>query len=357
MSTTTRDRKKTEEKSLAKGLKTVAKAVSRDDKKDLGGEFMVARVKQLLPDPNQPRKKFSQKQLESLAQSIKTEGLQQPIIITFAYMKDDIPYYYIKAGERRWKAHIHLGMEFAECLLRTSEKYSGIEDVERILAQAAENNNREPQTHSEIVAVVQKVVAEQEKASNGARGYISIAMKRVASAFGMGEVWAGNYHTLSNLHPDFLALLDEDDVMKERLNFQVGLALARAPQEVQKDLYEKAKPLFKKNFLAGLRLITDESRKVRKGRGERIRGRQSDEMDRLISLFVKMGKPYDAAFAHLAEGDSKEQHLKDLFAKMTPMQCDGVLLSIRVLREKVEKVYQIGEVQRGINYRAFREKL
>ncbi len=311
--------------------------------------FMEISCKQLLFDPNQPRKKFTPQGIKSLAQSIKTEGLQQPIIVTFAYFKNGLPHYFIKAGERRVRAHKLLGMEMVECLLRTNEKYNGEENVKRILAQAAENSSRVPQTHAEIVAVVQKVVAEQEIASRGLRGYIKIAINRVASAFGFSDVWAANYYTLSNLHPVLLQQLDEDDPMKEKLNFNVGLSLARAPQEEQHRLYEEAKPLFKKNFHAGLKHITGQTRSIREAKGEKVRGRQYDDMQRLISLFNKMGAPYDGAFAHMKKPE-RERHLKDLFSKMSVLQCDGVLFALRILLEKIQGIHEIGETQRHMNY-------
>ena len=51
------------------------------------------------PDRGQPRKTFNQESLEELAESIKTYGVIQPIVVS---RKDG--YYSIVAGERRWRA-------------------------------------------------------------------------------------------------------------------------------------------------------------------------------------------------------------------------------------------------------------
>ena len=63
-------------------------------------------IKLIHPNPNQPRKNFDEEQLEQLADSIKNEGLLQPILVR----KDDEGYE-IVAGERRWQACKKAGLE------------------------------------------------------------------------------------------------------------------------------------------------------------------------------------------------------------------------------------------------------
>ena len=58
------------------------------------------------PNPNQPRKNFDEEELEQLAESIKQEGLLQPILVR----RDGVEYE-IVAGERRWQACKRAGLE------------------------------------------------------------------------------------------------------------------------------------------------------------------------------------------------------------------------------------------------------
>lgn len=58
------------------------------------------------PNPNQPRTDFDEKGIEELAESIKKEGLLQPIVV-----RPDGKKYQIIAGERRWQACKSLGMD------------------------------------------------------------------------------------------------------------------------------------------------------------------------------------------------------------------------------------------------------
>ncbi len=64
-------------------------------------------------NPNQPRKHFDEKALKELAQSIKTNGVIQPIIVT---KKGDR--YIIIAGERRWRASQLAGLKTVPCIVR-----------------------------------------------------------------------------------------------------------------------------------------------------------------------------------------------------------------------------------------------
>lgn len=76
---------------------------AKKDEKGLVGEVPVAQVH---PNPDQPRTNFKPEEIEELANSIKRDGLLQPILVR--RMGDQ---YEIIAGERRWQACRSLGME------------------------------------------------------------------------------------------------------------------------------------------------------------------------------------------------------------------------------------------------------
>ena len=64
------------------------------------GQILTVSVDKIDANPNQPRKYFDDKELECLAQSIKENGLLQPLTVR---IKKDGRYELI-AGERRLKA-------------------------------------------------------------------------------------------------------------------------------------------------------------------------------------------------------------------------------------------------------------
>lgn len=81
-------------------------------------ETWYVRVDQITPDPHNPRKTFHAEDLHNLAQSIKTYGLVQPLVIREAVPEDGVTNPYILvAGERRWRACAMLNWEEVPCTL------------------------------------------------------------------------------------------------------------------------------------------------------------------------------------------------------------------------------------------------
>ncbi|API86258.1 ParB/RepB/Spo0J family partition protein [Francisella uliginis] len=85
------------------------------------------------PDKDQPRKTF--KNIDSLAKSIKENGVIQPIIVT---TKKDDGLHYIIAGERRYLASKEAGLTTIPCIVRQDES-----DASIVLLQLLENDQRE----------------------------------------------------------------------------------------------------------------------------------------------------------------------------------------------------------------------
>lgn len=69
-------------------------------------------VKEIRPNPYQPRKYFDEEKLNELAQSIKEHGIFQPLIL-----KKSIQGYEIVAGERRYRAATIVGLEEVPAIL------------------------------------------------------------------------------------------------------------------------------------------------------------------------------------------------------------------------------------------------
>lgn len=72
---------------------------------------MTLRVDRVCPNPNQPRTHFEPVALQELADSIKQNGLLQPITVRCLVPGDR---YLIVAGERRWRAHQLAGIDTIE---------------------------------------------------------------------------------------------------------------------------------------------------------------------------------------------------------------------------------------------------
>jgi len=70
-------------------------------------------VEQIVRDPGQPRKTFDETKLRELAESIRTQGVIQPILV-----RRDGPEYRLIAGERRWRAAPLAGLHEVPAVVR-----------------------------------------------------------------------------------------------------------------------------------------------------------------------------------------------------------------------------------------------
>ncbi len=91
-------------------------------------------LKQVKPDPEQPRKTFKEETIRELAESIKERGLKQPITVRPC---GDI--YLIIMGERRYRAHVMGGLPTIKAIVQPD----GATKEELLMDQMIENMQRE----------------------------------------------------------------------------------------------------------------------------------------------------------------------------------------------------------------------
>ena len=145
------------------------------------GEEIVHKIKirEIEPNKNQPRRTFNEESIDELAESIKTYGVIQPIIVT---KKDD--YYEIIAGERRWRAAKKAGLEEMPCIVR--------EDTER--------KNKE-------IALIENIQREDLNPIEKAKGFkelidqYGLTQQELADTMGISRSALANTIRLLNLDP------------------------------------------------------------------------------------------------------------------------------------------------------------
>jgi len=87
------------------------------------GSVLFLTADEILPNPNQPRRQFDSRELESLAQSIRENGILQPLTVR----RQPGGCYELVAGERRLRAAQLAGLDSLPCLLtEVSEERSAI---------------------------------------------------------------------------------------------------------------------------------------------------------------------------------------------------------------------------------------
>ncbi|MBF8984432.1 ParB/RepB/Spo0J family partition protein [Lutibacter sp. B2] len=102
------------------------------DKNENRGEINTINIHEIRPNQEQPRKKFDTEKIQMLAESIKTHGVIQPIVVRPVENG-----YEIIAGERRWKATQKAGLKEIPCIIKD------IDERERMEIALIENLQRE----------------------------------------------------------------------------------------------------------------------------------------------------------------------------------------------------------------------
>ncbi len=104
---------------------------------------------EIVRDEDQPRKEFDQEALEALAESIKENGVLQPIVVTREEDK-----YKIVAGERRYRASKLVGLKTIPAIVRT------IDAQNRLELSIIENAQREDLNAIELATAYAKLKAQ-----------------------------------------------------------------------------------------------------------------------------------------------------------------------------------------------------
>ena len=150
---------------------------------DVKNKIVELKVIEVEPNKKQARKEFNYKKLEELAESIKTFGVLQPIIVA---KKDG--YYEIIAGERRWRA----------------SKLANIKTIPAIIREDEDEEN----TH---ISIIENVQRENLNAIEKAQGYKDAIEKYELSV----EDFAKKIGKTKNAITDVLEILTLSDKVLE----------------------------------------------------------------------------------------------------------------------------------------------
>jgi len=118
------------DKRLGKGLEALISTHSTNDNV-IDGSIS---IKKIIPNKNQPRQYFEDKEMERLSQSIERSGILQPL--TVRELKDGN--YELIAGERRFRAAQMIGLEFVPAYILSVEtdvemmEYALVENIQRV---------------------------------------------------------------------------------------------------------------------------------------------------------------------------------------------------------------------------------
>lgn len=209
-------------KGLGQGINALFPEESLIDIEAVDGEEKVELVpiKEIRPNPYQPRKNFEQEALEELAESIRQNGVLQPIIIRKSSAKG----YELVAGERRHKASQMAGLDKVPAIIRE------LDEEFMIKYAILENLQREDLTPLEEADAYQLMMDK-----------LSLTQEKVADALGKSRSHVANHLRLRSLPA----------VVKEMLNnkeLSMGQARTLRALNDEKEVIRLAKLAVKENL-------------------------------------------------------------------------------------------------------------
>lgn len=172
---------------LGKGLDALFGDVSVEEEMQENDILRNLKITEVEPNRDQPRKQFDEEALEGLADSIKTYGVIQPIVVS----KRD-GYYGIIAGERRWRA----------------SKIAGLTEIPAIIRENDERKNQE-------IALIENIQREDLNAYEKAAAIknlmvtYDLTQEQVAKKLGRSRSTIANTVRILNLCPEVLELAKE----------------------------------------------------------------------------------------------------------------------------------------------------
>ncbi|MBI2089251.1 MAG: ParB/RepB/Spo0J family partition protein [Deltaproteobacteria bacterium] len=131
-----------QKKGLGKGLGALIPGVEETRER---GQFEVE-VDRITPNPLQPRRAFDQAKIEELAASMRDQGVIQPLLV-----RRRGEHYELIAGERRWRAAMHAGLNQVPVVVKDAS------DLEALQLALIENLQREDLNPIEQAAAYQQL--------------------------------------------------------------------------------------------------------------------------------------------------------------------------------------------------------
>lgn len=190
-------------KGLGRGLDAL---LANDDEVAQGDALMMLRVNQLQPGKYQPRSYMDDAALQTLAESISSQGIMQPILVRNVGADK----YEIIAGERRWRASQLAGLAEVPVLVRE------IADESALAMALIENIQRENLNPLEEAQGIKRLIDE-----------FAMTHEKAASAVGRSRAAVSNLLRLLSLSSPVQEMLMHNKLDMGHARALIGLDAAQ----------------------------------------------------------------------------------------------------------------------------------
>lgn len=203
---------------LGRGLDALfSMPIADDEKQKAGDELKKLKLIDIEPNREQPRKTFDEDALSELAESIKSYGVIQPIVVT-----EKAGYYAIIAGERRWRAAKIAGLTEIPALIRDDDARKNKE------ISLIENMQREDLNAYEKAVGVKSLMEDYH-----------LTQEEIAKVLGKGRSSIANTVRVLNLTPDVLELAKQGKLTEGHCKALLAITDAKKQYDMALRMIEK----------------------------------------------------------------------------------------------------------------------
>lgn len=221
----------TKKRGLGRGLDALLGAKPKETQVENSSNITELDVELIKPGKYQPRTKMDMMKLRELADSIKAQGMVQPVIVRNTGKNQ----YEIIAGERRWRAAQIAELSKIPVVVRVAD------DRQTIAMALIENIQREDLNPLEEAIALQRLIDEFE-----------LTHQQAAEAVGRSRVAVSNLLRLLDLHKDVKKLLDDGEIemghARALLALDKSLQFNAAQEIIKKSMSVRVTEKFIKTF-------------------------------------------------------------------------------------------------------------
>jgi ParB family transcriptional regulator, chromosome partitioning protein len=200
-------------KALGRGLGAL---LSSDRTIDLGAEPSEVDLNSIVPGSMQPRTNFDEAALENLAESIKTHGIVQPLLV-----RRQGEGFELIAGERRWRAAKMAGLTRVPVLVKD------VGDQDLLEIALIENIQREDLNPIEEAQAYKRLIEN-----------VGLTQEALATRVGRDRSYITNYLRLLKLPPDLQQLVIEGRLSTGHARTILGLSQADLQRRLARQVIE-----------------------------------------------------------------------------------------------------------------------
>ena len=174
-------------KALGRGLSALLAPSEEPDQVENNKDYRQLDVDLILPNSEQPRTSFPETELEELTQSIRANGVVQPIVV-----RNKGKRYQIVAGERRWRAAQRAGLPEIPAVIRE------VSDKKLLELALIENIQRQELNAIEEATAYKKLIE-----------HLGLTQEMVAKQVGKTRTFIANYLRLLKLPKKLIKLVED----------------------------------------------------------------------------------------------------------------------------------------------------